>query len=125
MEEKQSNFGEYLRCHRIEHMQKGLRETARLLGISASHLTDIEKGRRSPSVQLIEKISKLYNLDISDMLVRTRKMAEIVKEVATQDTTTASKVPEFLRVARHLSLDQWNLIINNVKKLTTKGKEGK
>ncbi len=116
--EKQGSFGEFLRSHRIEKMKKGLRETARLLEISSAHLTDIEKGRRSPSSNLVERISRVYSLDSADLFVRTKKIPEVIKKIATQDTTTAAKVPEFLRVAKDLSRDQWDRIIKNAKTLS-------
>lgn len=49
--------GELLRDERLER-KKGLRETARALGISAPYLSDLELGRRGWSPRLVAAYTK-------------------------------------------------------------------
>jgi transcriptional regulator with XRE-family HTH domain len=108
-------IGEQLRQQRVSKLGKGLREMARELGIAPPHLTDIEKGRRTPSEELMLKIAELYRIPIAELRAGWSRPEAIVKEVASQDATTAEKVPEFLRTARNLSSDQWDRLIHQAK----------
>jgi plasmid maintenance system antidote protein VapI len=62
-DEPQPPIGDILRKQRVEVLGKGLREAASLLQIAPAHLTDIEKGRRNPSEELLLRITKLYRID--------------------------------------------------------------
>lgn len=110
-------IGEVLRAHRVETLKKGLRETAELLKISAPHLTDIEKGRRSPSEDLLLRIFKVYGIAEAELRSAWSKPDGIVGEIASQDATTAKKVPEFLRNAKDLSPQQWDKLIEQAKRM--------
>ncbi len=48
--------------------KESIRKTASKLGISPTHLCDIEKGKRMPSYELLKKIksSKCYTKDFFD-----------------------------------------------------------
>jgi len=117
-------IGEQLRQQRVSKLGKGLREMARELGIAPPHLTDIEKGRRTPSEELMLKIAELYRIPIAELRAGWSRPEAIVKEVASQDATTAEKVPEFLRTARNLSSDQWDRLIYQAKGMA-RGKSAK
>jgi len=95
---------------------------ARKLGVSAAHLSDIEKGRRAPSDELLRGIATAYSLDQAVLRAGWRKADAIVDEVATQDALAANKVPHFLRTARHLTEEQWNQIIEKARRLAQKKK---
>jgi DNA-binding XRE family transcriptional regulator len=45
-----------------------VREVAPLLGISWTHYSDIENGRRNPSLELAIKIAKLYSFKVEKFL---------------------------------------------------------
>jgi len=111
------SIGEVLRLKRIEVLKMGLRERARRLAIAPAHLTDIEKGRRTPSESLLIRISELYGISEAQLRTAWSKADQIVQEVATQDTTTAEKVPQFLRTARKLSTDQWDQLIRQAEQM--------
>lgn len=111
-------IGEILRTHRIETLRKGLRETARLLNIAPAHLTDIEKGRRNPSEDLLVRIAAVYGLGEAELRAGWSRPEAIVGEVASQDAVTAAKVPEFLRTARRLSPSQWDQLIQQARQMT-------
>jgi transcriptional regulator with XRE-family HTH domain len=108
----------------VEVLMKGLREMARLLGIAPAHLTDIEKGRRSPSDGLLKRISERYGIGEPELRAGWSKADSVVEEIATQDATTAEKVPEFLRTARELTPAQWDRLIGQAQRMAS-GKGGK
>ncbi len=118
-------IGEILRARRVDVLKKGLREMAKLLSIAPAHLTDIEKGRRSPSDALLMRIAEQYQVDQADLRTAWAKAEDIVGEIATQDGTTARKVPEFLRTARNLSSEQWDKLISQAKRMSGTDQKGK
>jgi transcriptional regulator with XRE-family HTH domain len=122
----QTPIGEVLRRRRVEVLNKGLREMAKLLDIAPAHLTDLEKGRRKPSEDLLVKIAQQYQIPEADLRSGWERADTVVAEVANQDATTAAKVPEFLRTARGLTEEQWNHLIQQAQKLAGKpgGKAG-
>jgi transcriptional regulator with XRE-family HTH domain len=110
-------IGDVLRARRVEVLHKGLREMARLLDIAPAHLTDLEKGRRTPSEDLLMRISKQYGIDESQLRAGWSKADAIVGEIATQDATAAAKVPELLRTARKFTPKQWDALIEQAKRM--------
>jgi transcriptional regulator with XRE-family HTH domain len=123
---RELSVGEILRQRRLEVLNKGLREMAKQLSIAPAHLTDLEKGRRTPSEELLVKIAREYGIDEAALRAGWRKADTVVAEVATQDITTAAKVPEFLRHARRLSSGQWDNLIKQVKQMSSgKGRKSR
>jgi transcriptional regulator with XRE-family HTH domain len=92
---------------------------AGLLDIAPAHLTDIEKGRRTPSEALMVKMAESYRLPIADLRSGFSRPDAVVSEVASQNPTTAAKVPEFLRTARNLSAEQWDRLIRQANKMAS------
>jgi len=113
-------IGERLRTRRIEVLKKGLREMAALLGISPAHLTDIEKGNRSPSDDLMLRISERYGVSEAELRVSWSKADSVVEQIATMNETTATRVPEFLRKAKDFTDAQWQEFIQQADKATRK-----
>lgn len=119
-------IGDILRLKRVEVLKKGLREMARSLEIAPAHLTDIEKGRRTPSDGLLMRICQLYGIDEAELRSAWSKADQIVQEVATQDTMSAEKVPQFLRTARKLNAKQWDQLIRQAEQMaSSQGKKGR
>jgi transcriptional regulator with XRE-family HTH domain len=116
-------IGEVLRRRRLEVLKKGLREMATQLGIAPPHLTDLEKGRRNPSEDLLLRISKAYGIPEAELRAGWSRAEAIVGEVATQDPITAEKVPEFLRTARKLTPQQWDRMIDQARRMTSRKPE--
>lgn len=110
--------GDVLRKQRVEVLNKGLREMAKILNIAPAHLTDLEKGRRTPSEDLLVRMAKQYAIDEATLRAGWSKPDEIVGEVASQDATTAAKVPELLRTARRLSPSQWDSLIDQARRMS-------
>jgi len=110
--------GELLRRQRVDVLSKGLREMAKLLDIAPAHLTDLEKGRRTPSEELLVRMVKQYDIDEATLRAGWSRPEGIVSEVASQDATTAAKVPELLRTARRLSSSQWDALIDQARRMS-------
>lgn len=123
MARKRVPIGEVLRRRRVELLGKGLRETARLLGVTPPHLTDLEKGRRAPSEELLIRIARVYGIAEAELRSGWSKPDAIVNEVASQDATTAEKVPQLLREARNLTPQQWNRLIHQARRMAGENKE--
>jgi len=117
-------IGDRLRKLRIEVLNRGLRETAGLLNIAPAHLTDIEKGRRSPSESLLGRIAKVYRIAEAELRSGWSKPEAVVGEIASQSATTAAKVPQFLREARNLSPEQWDRLIKQAGKMASEPTKG-
>ncbi|HOW70455.1 MAG TPA: helix-turn-helix transcriptional regulator [Phycisphaerae bacterium] len=111
------SIGDIIRRRRVEVLKKGLREMARELTIAPAHLTDIEKGRRTPSEGLLKRISAAYGIGEAELRAAWSKADEVVQEVATQDTMSAEKVPQFLRTARKLNAEQWDQLIRQAEQM--------
>ena len=64
-----TSFGEYIRQLR-EDRNLPLRKIAADLDIDTSTLSKIEKNERNANEQIIEKLSKIFSIDKSDLKVR-------------------------------------------------------
>lgn len=113
-------IGETLRRRRVEILGLGLREMARRLDIAPAHLTDLEKGRRTPSEDLLMRIAREYGIEQAVLRAGWGKAETIVGEIASQSPTTAAKAPELLRAASTLDTDQWDALIRQAKALAGK-----
>lgn len=117
LQNPEPSIGDVIRRRRVEVLKKGLREMARELTIAPAHLTDIEKGRRTPSEGLLKRISEAYGIGEAELRAAWSKADEVVQEVATQDTMSAEKVPQFLRTARKLNAEQWDQLIRQAEQM--------
>ncbi len=62
-------FGEKLRILRKQH-QMSLRELARATGYTThSYLSEIESGQKKPSVELVIKVARLFNVSTDQLLM--------------------------------------------------------
>lgn len=114
----QNPIGEALRRQRIETLGLGLREMARLLDIAPAHLTDIEKGRRNPSEDLLIRLAKRYEMPIEVLRAGWNKPEAVVAEMASRNPTFAAKVPELMRAVKHMPPDRWDELIAEAKRLS-------
>lgn len=64
---------EALRLFRVFHDLR-LYQMADILGISPSYLSEIEKGRKNPSLRLIEKYAKVFHTTPSTILSFSEKL---------------------------------------------------
>lgn len=97
---------EALRLIRVFHDMKQ-NELAARLGISKSHLSEIENGRKQPRLQLVERYSSEFGIPTSSILFFAENL-----ENPSQSTTAAShargviarKVITFLQLVENRSV---------------------
>lgn len=73
-------INEALRLFRVFNDLK-LFEMAEKLGISPSYLSEIEKGKKDPSLKLLEKYSEVFNISTSSILNFSEKLENNQKGV--------------------------------------------
>ena len=61
-------LGEALRLIRVFHDMKQV-ELAERLGVSKSHVSEIENGNKSPSLDLIERYSEAFKIPVSSIMI--------------------------------------------------------
>lgn len=66
---------------RIERKRQGrsLRSVARDAGVSAPHLSDLERNRKLGSAELIERIARVLSLDAWELCLRDGRIPERVE----------------------------------------------
>ena len=92
-------LGEALRLIRVFHDLKQ-NELARQLGVSQSHLSDIERGEKTPSQELVSKYAELFELPVSSIWFFDEQLASGPSK-STIDRARgviADKVLDFLRI---------------------------
>lgn len=68
-----------------------IRKVSQLSGISASHISRIEKGERMPSVSVINKLCDVYGLEIGELLASESALKE--REITNTYSAVAVKIP--------------------------------
>lgn len=94
-------INEALRLIRVFHDLKQF-ELADRLGVSKSHISEIEKGYKTPSFDLIEKYSRLFNLPMSAILFFAEELPN-AKSGEHVRVKIASKVVDFLKLVERRS----------------------
>jgi transcriptional regulator with XRE-family HTH domain len=90
---------------------------ARQLDIAPAHLTDIESGRRNPSEDLLLRIATAYQMPEHDLRSAFSKPDSIVQEIASASATESQMIPQLLRSVRGLSVQQYEHLIQQARKL--------
>lgn len=116
----QPPIGERLRTRRVDVLKKGLREMAALLGVSPAHLTDIEKGNRTPSEDLLLRIGRHYGVEEAVLRAGWLKADSEIDRIANKNETNAAKIPELLRTAQDMTPEEWERLIRSARKIVAK-----
>lgn len=88
-------LNEALRLIRVFHDLKQF-EAAERLGISKSHISELEKGTKSPSLDLIERYSQEFRIPASAIMFFAEELPNAKRGEATR-TKIASKVVDLLK----------------------------
>lgn len=88
-------LNEALRLIRVFHDLKQI-ELADKLGVSKSYISEIEKGVKNPSLDLIERYSHQFNLPVSSIMFFSEELPH-AKAGERARTKIASKVLDILR----------------------------
>lgn len=87
-----------LRLIRVFHDLKQI-ELADKMGVSKSYISEIEAGKKSPSIQLIEKYSEEFRIPVSSILFFAERLEDqsyAPKDMDNAQGIIASKVIKFL-----------------------------
>ena len=105
-----SNFAEYLKGLRTEQ-RIGVRELGREVGVTGMHISNMEKGKSLPSPALIVRLAEALGTDVDEMSHQANQIApEIVGFIQNQPKA----VPNFLRSAKDLTPEQWEMLQKQV-----------
>lgn len=88
-------INEALRLIRVFHDLKQV-ELAERLGVSKSHISEIEKGSKTPSLDLIERYAHEFNLPVSSIMFFSEQL-ESNRSVDRTRSRIARKVIDILR----------------------------
>lgn len=94
-------LGEALRLMRVFHDMKQV-ELADRLGVSKSHISEIESGNKTPSLDLVERYSETFKIPVSSIMF----FAEELPHAKTGDkvrSKIAGKVIDILRFVERKS----------------------
>ncbi len=58
-------LGEALKCIRIAHGNLTFNECAKGVGVTGTYISEIEKGRRNPSLATLKDLSSFYEIPLS------------------------------------------------------------
>ena len=90
-----------------------LRELAKQVGVSFVNISYIENGRIETSKEVLRKISKALDYDFDKLLSATDLIDDDLTKIINKKPNL---VPEFLRIAKNLSSDDWKKLIRKLKK---------
>jgi transcriptional regulator with XRE-family HTH domain len=88
-----------LRLIRVYHNKKQS-ELAESLEISPSHLSEVESGRKQPTLDLLERYSRVFNMPVSSIMLFSEKKGD----------STSEKLEHFIGQKTLKMLDWVNMI---------------
>lgn len=99
-------IGEALRLIRVYHDMKQS-DLADRLGISQSHLSEIERGKKAPSSEVVERYSKEFRLPVSSIWFFDEQLSAGVEpsKLDRARGVIADKVLNFLRIVERKRVD--------------------
>ena len=109
-------FAESLKQLRAD-AKMGVRELGRALDVTGMHVSNMEKGKSMPSPELTQKIAKVLNTDVDDLLNLANQVDPEVIGII-QDNHQA--LPSLLRSAKNLTPEQWKTLKKQVEEMTGK-----
>ena len=98
-------FSEALRLIRVFHDMKPV-ELAEKLGISASYLSEIESGKKRPSLDLIEKYAKVFKTTPASILFFSDELSESTAKGPFK-TSVRNKIFKLLSALEQFSIEEY------------------
>lgn len=111
---KPETYGELTRRLR-EEREYGLREFAKLIGVSATYLSQVERGELPPPAEeRVVKTAQLLGLDKDELLGLAGKVAEEIEDIIVEKPKEAA---DLLRAIQRLTPEQVKQLTSNAKKM--------
>lgn len=107
-------FAEKITVLRAER-KMGVRELGRAVGVTGMHISNLEKGKSSPSPELVVKLAKALEANVDELLFLANQVSPEVIGVIHQNPLT---IPNFLRSAKNLTPEQWEKLQKQVEKMS-------
>jgi transcriptional regulator with XRE-family HTH domain len=95
-------IGEALRLIRVFHDMKSS-ELAKELGISSSYLSEIESGKKQPSLELINKYAEIFNTSSHAILFFSE---DLDKNKGPFKVSMRNKILKFLNAVEKITIDK-------------------
>ena len=107
-------FAERLSTLRAEQ-NMGVRELGRAVGVTGMHISNLEKGKSAPSAELVMKLAEALQANADELLYLADQVSPEVVNVIHQNPLA---IPNFLRSAKNLTPEQWELLQQQVEQMT-------
>jgi transcriptional regulator with XRE-family HTH domain len=104
MENRLGDLGEFIRTQR-EVASMSVRRLADLAGVSNPYLSQIERGLRRPSAEILQQLASALKISVESLYVRAGLLAE-------PDVTGRPNVREAIGRDPQLSADQKQALLN-------------
>jgi transcriptional regulator with XRE-family HTH domain len=88
-------LNEALRLIRVFHDMKQA-EAAKALGVSASYLSEVEKGKKKPTLELVERYAETYRIPASSIMYFSENMGQ-ARAVEAARTAVAGKIIKLMQ----------------------------
>ena len=94
------SFGEYVRRRRLEK-EIGLREMAKMIGVSPTYQSKVERDEIPPPVEeKVKRMAEILDVDGDDLLARAGRVASDVSDIIRRKPV---ELAQLLRTTRGLS----------------------
>lgn len=71
-------------------------ECANILGVSQTFISQLERGSRSASYKLIEKIAMLYDVKITDITIKPKPIVLLIRKIKKLDQSDYALVGDII-----------------------------
>jgi transcriptional regulator with XRE-family HTH domain len=113
MTDRSESFGAIVRRER-EHLEIGLREMAKMIGVSPTYLSQVERGNFPPPAEdKVRKIAKIIDHDPDELLALAGRVASDLNEIIRRHPR---EMANFLRSANGLSSKQMARLLRSAEK---------
>ncbi len=93
----------------------GIRELGRAVDVTGMHISNIEKGKSTPSPELIQKIATALEANVDELQYLADQVDPEVVDVIHKNPYA---IPTFLRSAKNLTPEQWEKLQKQVEKMS-------
>ena len=106
-------FGAFIRARR-EAKEIGLREMAKMIGVSPTYMSKVERDEFSPPAEdKVRLIAEVIDCDVDELLARAGKVASDLSEIIKRNPV---ELAALLRTTNGLSADDLQRIARDVQK---------
>ena len=110
-------FGAFVRRHR-EAKEIGLREMAKMIGVSPTYLSKVERDEfAAPAEDKVKAIAKIINCDADDLMARAGRVSSDLAEIIKCHPV---ELAALLRTTRGLTADEMTKLARQVQKAKDK-----